>query len=131
MVCKFYLDAVQASQMGWMWQCANGDACIYRHCLPEGYVLSGGGVAQTGNDDDNDDEPMPNEEQVELERARLITDKLTPVTEQSFLTWLAQKKKAKEEQEAAANKELKQKKDLRMGATGRHLFVMEPSLSVD
>ena len=128
-VCKFYLDAVQGNQLGWMWQCANGDGCIYRHCLPQGYVLTGGATA--ANDEDEDDEPVPIEEQVEMERATLVTAQLTPVTEATFLGWLAQKKKQVEEQEEAAKKDVKTKKDLRMGTSGRELFVMDPSLFVD
>jgi hypothetical protein len=42
---------------------------------------------------------------------------MAPVTAESFLNWLAMKKK--------------QKEDLRMGASGRDLFVMDPSLFVD
>jgi hypothetical protein len=129
-VCKFYLEAVQNSQLGWMWQCPNGDQCIYRHCLPEGYVLATGqGVAV--NEEDEDNEPIPIEEQVELERARLVTEKLTPVTEESFLSWLNKKKQEKlekDKEEAAKNKV---KKDLRIATTGRDLFVMDPSLFVD
>ncbi len=44
---------------------------------------------------------------------------------------LAMKKKQKEEQDEAAKKDSKQKKDLRMRASGRDLFVMDPSLFVD
>lgn len=128
-VCKFYLDAVQGSQMGWMWQCPNGETCIYRHCLPQGYVLTAG--QDVAAEDDEEEEPLAIEEQVELERAKLLTAELTPVTEASFMAWLAKKKIEKEEAEEAAKKESKQKKDLRMGATGRDLFVMDPSLFVD
>ena len=36
-VCKYFLEAVEKKQYGWFWHCPNGgDACKYRHCLPEG-----------------------------------------------------------------------------------------------
>ena len=38
-ICKFFLDAVEKRQYGWFWKCPNGEACIYRHALPPGYVL--------------------------------------------------------------------------------------------
>ncbi|VDL66984.1 unnamed protein product, partial [Nippostrongylus brasiliensis] len=39
-VCKYFIQAVEDSKYGWFWECPNGgDKCMYRHCLPEGYVL--------------------------------------------------------------------------------------------
>lgn len=38
-ICKFFLDAVEKSKYGWFWECPNGEKCIYRHALPQGYVL--------------------------------------------------------------------------------------------
>lgn len=38
-ICKFFLDAVEKSKYGWFWECPNGERCIYRHALPNGYIL--------------------------------------------------------------------------------------------
>lgn len=65
-VCKYFLDAVEKSKYGWFWgnstflsktqeiigktkhilfvcslllECPNGEKCIYRHALPQGYIL--------------------------------------------------------------------------------------------
>lgn len=38
-VCKYFIDAVENSKYGWFWECPNGEKCIYRHALPEGYIL--------------------------------------------------------------------------------------------
>lgn len=38
-ICKFFLEAVEKSKYGWFWECPNGETCIYRHALPQGYVL--------------------------------------------------------------------------------------------
>lgn len=38
-ICKFFLDAVEKAKYGWFWECPNGERCIYRHALPQGYVL--------------------------------------------------------------------------------------------
>lgn len=33
------MDAVEKSKYGWFWECPNGEKCIYRHALPQGYIL--------------------------------------------------------------------------------------------
>jgi len=38
-VCKYFLDAVENMKYGWRWQCPNGESCIYKHALPEGFVF--------------------------------------------------------------------------------------------
>lgn len=38
-ICKFFIEAVEKSKYGWFWECPNGEKCIYRHALPQGYVL--------------------------------------------------------------------------------------------
>lgn len=38
-ICKYFLDAVEKNKYGWFWECPNGEKCIYRHALPQGYVL--------------------------------------------------------------------------------------------
>ena len=39
-VCKYFIEAVENGKYGWFWICPNGgDKCMYRHSLPEGFVL--------------------------------------------------------------------------------------------
>lgn len=38
-ICKFFLEAVEKKKYGWRWVCPNGTECIYKHCLPQGYVF--------------------------------------------------------------------------------------------
>jgi hypothetical protein len=39
-VCKYFIQAVEEGKYGWFWSCPNGgDKCMYRHSLPQGYVL--------------------------------------------------------------------------------------------
>lgn len=33
------MDAVEKAKYGWFWECPNGEKCIYRHALPQGYIL--------------------------------------------------------------------------------------------
>ena len=126
-VCKFFLEAVQKSLYGWFWICPNGESCKYRHALPPGYVLKKPDSLNV----DSDEEEVPLEERLEQERAALPQGG-TPVTEETFKAWLlkkaAEKAKAVEEAEAAKGK----KKDgNRNMASGKQLFVMDPSLFVD
>lgn len=30
---------MEKSKYGWFWECPNGEKCIYRHALPQGYIL--------------------------------------------------------------------------------------------
>lgn len=38
-VCKYFLEAVETKKYGWFWECPNGLDCMYRHALPQGFVL--------------------------------------------------------------------------------------------
>ena len=39
--CRDFIEAVEQSKYGFNWECPHGgDACPYRHMLPQGYVLS-------------------------------------------------------------------------------------------
>lgn len=119
-VCRYFLDALEKRLYGWFWQCPNGEACQYKHCLPPGYVLKKKEIDPA--DLDVDDEPI--EEIIERERAALGTG--TPVTLESFLAWKAKKK----EEAARAAEEVKKEKG-RMDMSGRDLFSFDPSLFVD
>ena len=126
-VCKFFLEAVQKSLYGWFWNCPNGEACKYRHALPPGYVLK----RNEGPKDDDDEDEIPIEEQVEIERAKLPPGG-TPVTEETFMKWL--KKKEEEKKKLAEDKEAEKGKKQQVNRnmmSGKELFVMDPSLFVD
>ncbi|KAL8445033.1 hypothetical protein Emed_005918 [Eimeria media] len=134
-VCKFFLEAVEKKQYGWFWVCPNGgDACKYRHCLPQGYVLKGEDEV-----DVVEEEEEPIEEVVERQRQELPPGG-TPVTAETFAAW-----KAKKESERLAALE-KQQRELRKAAkggaaaaagaaasalSGKDLFSFDPSLFVD
>jgi DRG Family Regulatory Proteins, Tma46 len=120
-VCKFFLEAVQKQLYGYFWMCPNGETCKYRHALPPGYVLK-----KLQKSDSTEDEEVPIEEQVEIERSKITNG--TPVTEATFKAWL--EKHAKEKKEMESKKEEKKKKD-RVMMSGKDLFVMDPSLFVD
>ena len=39
--CLHFLEAVEDEKFGWRWECPKGGAdCMYRHQLPEGYVIT-------------------------------------------------------------------------------------------
>jgi len=79
-------------------------------------------------DDSDDEDDIPVEEQIEMERAALPSEGLTPMTAENFFAW----KKMKQEQraEAARATAAKQKGKL-TGISGRDLFAMDQSLFVD
>ena len=68
--CKDFLEAVEKNLYGFNWVCPNkGDACQYRHMLPQGYVLNKDKGAK--QDSDDGEEEMTLEEKIEEERAAL------------------------------------------------------------
>ena len=38
-ICKHFLTALENRLYGWFWECPAGDACMYRHALPRGFIL--------------------------------------------------------------------------------------------
>lgn len=126
-ICRHFLEAVEKRTYGWFWECPNGgDKCQYRHALPEGYVLKRDKV------DEVVDEGPKIEDIIEEERKALGPGR-TPVTFERLQEWLAKKKAAQAEAEAAeletARKEYAKGK--RSGVTGRMLFSIDASLFVD
>ncbi len=87
--CTHFLDAVEKNLYGWLWECANGDKCIYTHALPPGDVREREKKelekARLAADDDSDE--LTIEEKIEEERAALPSEGLTPVTLETFLAW--------------------------------------------
>ncbi|KAL8451792.1 hypothetical protein Emag_002615 [Eimeria magna] len=134
-VCKFFLEAVERKQYGWFWVCPNGgDACKYRHCLPQGVHVDlhkrslfaqgcivraaraagrATGYVLKGEDEVDvvEEEEEPIEEVVERQRQELPPGG-TPVTAETFAAW-----KAKKETERLAALE-KQQRELRKAVKG-------------
>lgn len=131
-VCKYFLEAIETKKYGWFWKCINGDACLYQHKLPIGFILKS---------DLEEEEKEENEEdisdRIDNEIAALDRDNLTPVTLENFMVWKEKAKKAKEEammKEAMENMKKKNKtksKQHRSGMTGRALFTYRPNLFQD
>ncbi|CAG0904421.1 unnamed protein product, partial [Cyprideis torosa] len=124
-ICKHFLEAVENSKYGWFWECPTGDKCIYRHALPQGYVLKKDKKALK-----DQEETITIEELVEQERAKLNADLLTRVTLETFLEW--KKKRRAEKRRALEGKQAKRKADFKSGKlsglSGRELFTFDPSL---
>ncbi|GFN90489.1 Zinc finger ccch domain-containing protein 15 [Plakobranchus ocellatus] len=122
-ICKFFLDAVESSKYGWFWECPNGPKCIYRHCLPPGFVLKKDKIKEEKEDQ------ISIEELVETERAALGVN-VTKVTLESFLKWKERKRREKQEQLIADQE--KKKADYKAGKTlgisGRQMFEFNPDL---
>lgn len=114
-VCKYFIGAVEEGKYGWFWTCPNGgDKCMYKHSLPPGFVLKTKEqrAAEKALHDKSPMNTLTLEDFLETERHKL-TGTLTPVTEETFRKWKAERldKKAAEEQ-------AKQAKE----ATGKALF---------
>ncbi|XP_075251595.1 zinc finger CCCH domain-containing protein 15 homolog [Convolutriloba macropyga] len=122
-VCKYFLEAVEKKLYGWFWQCPNGgNACKYRHALPEGYVLK-----NQKKDDDDEEQKISLEDLIEKERA-MISD-TTKITLETFLIWKKKKLKERAEQKKSetAKKQADFKKDKTQGLSGREMFTFQAS----
>jgi len=106
-VCKFFVKALEQKKYGWFWHCPKGDACIYRHALPPGFILKSDKKKM-----EDQEEKITIEELIEKERAALgpNTTKVTLVT---FLAW--KKRKREEKIKEQNSKKNKKKNDLKMG----------------
>ncbi|CAG5122241.1 unnamed protein product [Candidula unifasciata] len=122
-ICKFFLDAVESNKYGWFWECPNGPKCIYRHCLPPGFVLK-----KDQKKDDKEDQ-ITIEELVETERAALGAN-VTKVTLESFLKWKERKKREKLDKLMAdqERKKADYKAGRMIGISGRQMFEFNPDL---
>jgi hypothetical protein len=81
-VCKYFLDAIEKNNYGWLWDCPNGAKCHYRHALPPGYVFA---PKKKSRDDIIEEKDIG--EEIEEKRKLLDISKCTPVTEESFKLW--------------------------------------------
>ncbi|KAL4217130.1 hypothetical protein ACF0H5_023584 [Mactra antiquata] len=123
-ICKFFLEAVENGKYGWFWSCPNGgDACMYRHALPPGFVL------KKDQKKENKEEKISIEELVEKERAALGLN-TTRVTLETFLKW--KERKRKEKIQAMKSLQEKKKNDFKQGkafgVSGREMFEFNPDL---
>ncbi|XP_035519409.1 LOW QUALITY PROTEIN: zinc finger CCCH domain-containing protein 15 [Morone saxatilis] len=100
-VCKYFLDAIENNKYGWFWVCPGGaDICMYRHALPPGFVLK-----KDKKKEEKEDE-ISLEELIENERAALGAD-VTRITLETFLAW---KKRKRQEKVDKAREEMEKKK---------------------
>jgi hypothetical protein len=137
-VCKFFLDAIEAELYGFFWVCPNGGAaCKYRHALPSGYVFKSKKAREEEAAAKRDEEMNAPDitERIEEERARLPSTGLTPVTAESFAAWKARrderrKAEAKDAAEEAAKKGAASGRDLKL-LSGRALFAVNQDLFKD
>ncbi|KAI0990695.1 hypothetical protein GJ496_009226 [Pomphorhynchus laevis] len=131
-ICKYFLEAVEKQTYGWFWDCPNGnDKCMYRHCLPEGYVLKRDKQAAEVKD-----ESMSIEDLIESQREKLFQtskDKLTKITLETFLIWKKQKltEKNKKSSESSLKKKTEFSQGLTTSLTGKDLFDFNPLLASD
>ncbi|KAM9345318.1 zinc finger CCCH domain-containing protein 15 [Symphorus nematophorus] len=126
-VCKYFLDAIENNKYGWFWVCpGGGDNCMYRHALPPGFVL------KKDKKKEEKEEEISLEELIENERAALGAD-VTRITLETFLAW---KKRKRQEKVDKAREEMEKKKaDFKAGkslvVSGREVFEFRPELVDD
>ncbi|XP_069574946.1 zinc finger CCCH domain-containing protein 15 [Brachyistius frenatus] len=126
-VCKHFLDAIEMNKYGWFWVCpGGGDTCMYRHALPPGFVL------KKDKKKEEKEEEISLEELIEKERASLGVN-VTRITLETFLAW---KKRKRQEKLDKAREEMEKKKaDFKAGkslvVSGREVFEFRPELVDD
>lgn len=126
-VCKYFLEAIENNKYGWFWVCpAGGDNCMYRHALPPGFVL------KKDKKKEETEEELSLEELIESERAALGPN-VTRITLETFLAW---KKRKRQEKVDKAREEMEKKKaDFKAGkslvVSGREVFEFRPELVDD
>lgn len=123
-ICKYFLSAVENKQYGWFWVCPNGgDNCMYKHCLPAGYVLK-----KEVPEEEKEERPL--EEIIEDDRMQFINNG-TPVTLEVFKKWKLERAKKKAKKEDQKEKEKVDKKVKGTLLSGKELFTYDPTLFVD
>lgn len=126
-VCKYFLEAIENNKYGWFWVCPKaGDTCMYRHALPPGFVL------KKDKKKEEKEEEISLEELIEKERAALGAN-VTRITLETFLAW---KKRKRQEKVDKAREEMEKKKaDFKAGkslvVSGREVFEFHPELVDD
>jgi len=126
-VCKYFLEAIELNKYGWFWVCpGGGDNCMYRHALPPGFVL------KKDKKKEEKEEEISLEELIENERAALGAN-VTRITLETFLAW---KRRKRQEKVDKAREEMEKKKaDFKAGkslvVSGREVFEFRPELVDD
>ncbi|TNN32862.1 Zinc finger CCCH domain-containing protein 15 [Liparis tanakae] len=124
-VCKHFLYAIENNKYGWFWSCpVGGDVCMYRHALPPGFVLK-----KDKKKEEKEEDKISLEELIENERAALGAN-VTRITLDTFLAW---KKRKRQEKIDKAQVEMEKKKaDFKSGkslvVSGREVFEFRPDL---
>ncbi|KAG0672173.1 Translation machinery-associated protein 46 [Maudiozyma exigua] len=87
-VCKYFIEAVENGKYGWFWICPNnGDKCMYKHSLPEGFELKTKEQRRLEKEALDNQPKITLEEFIETERGYLDKTKLTPITIENFAEW--------------------------------------------
>lgn len=87
-VCKYFIEAVENGKYGWFWICPNnGDKCMYKHSLPEGFELKTKEQRRLEKEAADNQPKISLEEFIETERGYLDKSKLTPITIENFAEW--------------------------------------------
>ena len=115
------MDAVMKKVYGWKWECPNGDACHYKHCLPVGFVIPT--KSDKMQEEMGVEDYMDLEEQIDEERERVGKTGI-PVNDATFKLW---SEKREEIRNSLKTDEEKKKKAL----TGLQLFQKQSNLFKD
>jgi ssDNA-binding Zn-finger/Zn-ribbon topoisomerase 1 len=103
-VCNHFLRAVENNKYGWFWDCPNGSDCMYRHCLPPGYILKKDRKKMQEFEDDE----VAIEERIEEKRSKIfMKGNGTKVCKETLIAlWakFAKKRELKEKKELKARK---------------------------
>ncbi|KAK9448905.1 uncharacterized protein V1518DRAFT_416656 [Limtongia smithiae] len=103
-VCKYFIEAVEARKYGWFWVCPNGgDNCQYKHSLPPGFTLKTNEQRQAERAAAASKPTLTLEDFLETERHKLGSN-LTPVTLETFTKWKSERAVKKAAEEVAAQK---------------------------
>ena len=134
-ICTHFLDAVEKNLYGWLWECPNGEKCVYTHALPVGYVLQREKKElERALLEGEDSDELTIEEKIEEERAKLPTEGLTPVTQETLMAWKQRKAERKQKELEEKMKEEAKKAGGKGGSnilSGRALFKYDASLFQD
>ncbi|KAL6944313.1 Translation machinery-associated protein 46 [Hanseniaspora osmophila] len=95
-ICKFFLKAIEVdNNYGWFWECPNGRTCMYKHSLPEGYVIKTAEQKKLEMEALENQPKITLENFIETEREKLDKSNLTPITKENFREWSLQNDIAK------------------------------------
>jgi ssDNA-binding Zn-finger/Zn-ribbon topoisomerase 1 len=117
--CEFFLEAVKSDKHGWFWKCPNGDECIYRHALPEGFEFK---KEEVKVEDDDEEKPVF-EAELDKDRSNLPTGQKN-VTFEEFMAWVEEDKRIRELEKMESRKHLK-------GISGKEMFESNQALFQD